>query len=76
VLLTDALFWTAEVAGAAPEFAALYAGDPAKVRRLWVVGEASPAFESGARGLGWEVRDRWQVSAPEDAAQATAPAGR
>jgi len=76
VVLADALFWTAGVAEAAPELAALYAGDPAKVRRLWVVGEASPGFESGARELGWEVRDRWQVSAPEDAVQAAPAAGR
>jgi hypothetical protein len=76
VLLTDALFWTAEVAAAAPEFAALYDGDPAKVRLLLVVGEASPGFEGGARELGWQVRDRWQVAAPEDAELAAPPAGR
>ncbi len=75
VALTDALFWTAGVAEGAQEFAALYAADAAKSRQLWVVGEASPGFVAGARELGWEVRDRWQQAAPEDAAP-VAPASR
>jgi hypothetical protein len=76
VLLTDAVFWTTEVAEGAKEFAALHAGDPAKGRQLWVVGEASSSFKGGARELGWEVRDRWQVAAPEDAAASAPPAPR
>ena len=75
VLLTDAVFWTAEVAEGAQSFADRYAGDPAKERQLWVAGEASLAFKSAARALGWETRDRWQLSSPEDAA-AAAPASR
>jgi hypothetical protein len=68
VLMSDALFWTAEVAEASQGFAKLYAGQAAGSRQLWVVGEASPAFEQGARELGWEVRDHWQLAAKEDAA--------
>ncbi len=70
VALTDAIFWTSDVAEAARAFAGLYASQPTKTRRLWVVGEASPAFKSGARELDWEVRDRWQIAAPQDAEQA------
>ncbi len=66
-VLTDALFWTAETAEAVQAFATVYAGDAAKERHLWIVGEASAAFESGAGTLGWEVHDRWQSAAPEDA---------
>jgi hypothetical protein len=72
VILSDALFWTEEVAPGAKGFAEAYAGDPAKERQLWVVGEASPTFKSGAASLGWEVRDRWQLQAPEDAATGAA----
>lgn len=76
VVLSDALFWTAGVDDGARAFAALYAGDPATARQLWVAGEASPGFVSGARELGWEVHDRWQLSAAEDAAPAPPPAAR
>jgi hypothetical protein len=68
--LADAIFWTTTVAEAAGEFAAIYSGEASKVRLFYVVGEASPAFKSGARQLGWEVRDRWQLSASEDEAPA------
>lgn len=70
LILSDALFWTAEVAEASKEFGAAYTGDPAQERQIWVVGEASPAFKSGAGALGWAVHDRWQLQAPEDAAAA------
>lgn len=65
-VLTDALFWTTETAAAVKSFAAVYAGDPAKERQVWIVGEASAAFKGGAGALGWEVHDRWQSAAPED----------
>jgi hypothetical protein len=74
LILSDALFWTAAVAEGAKEFAAAYAGDPAKERQIWVVGEASAAVKSGVGALGWAVNDRWQLQAPEDAAAATAGA--
>jgi len=74
--LADALFWTGPVAEGAGEFAAIYAEDPSKVRLFYVAGEASPGFVAGARELGWEVHDRWQLSAAEDAAPAPPPAGR
>lgn len=70
VVLSDALFWTAAVDESAREFAAIYAGEPAKARHFWVVGEASAAFKANSRALGWEVHDRWQLAAPEDAAAA------
>jgi hypothetical protein len=73
-LPTDALFWTAEIADAANGFAATYAAEKATERQIWVVGEASPRFKDGAARLGWEVRDHWQLSAPEDQT-ASAPGG-
>ena len=76
LILSDALFWTPAVADGAKEFAAIYAGDSAKERQIWVVGEASAAVKSGAGALGWEVRDRWQLQAPEDAAAAAASASK
>ena len=75
LIYSDALFWTAAVDEAARDFAAVYAGEKASSRGIWVVGEASPAFESGAAGLGWQVHDRWQTSAPEDAAPKAAAEG-
>lgn len=70
VLYSDALFWTPEVGEAARGFAEIYGKEAMKVRQLWVVGPASPGFKAGASELGWEVRDRWQNSAPEDATPA------
>ena len=70
----DAFFWTAEMADAARNFAAIYAGESASSRGLWIVGEASPRFKSEAGKLGWDIHDRWQVSAPEDQTPAAAPA--
>jgi len=66
VLGADAIFWTEEIARAASEFADTYRDEPAKVRELWVVGQASDRFKTGAKGLGWMVFDRWQLAAPED----------
>jgi hypothetical protein len=66
VLGADALFWTEEIARAAAGFAGIYRDQPAKVRELWVVGQASDRFKAGAKELGWTVFDRWQLAAPED----------
>lgn len=71
---TDALFWTAEIADAANGFASTYAAENATERQLWVIGQASDRFKAEAGRLGWQVRDRWQLAAPEDQA-AAAPAG-
>lgn len=76
VLHSEALFWTAEVGDAAKAFASIYGAEAAKARQLWVVGAASPAFKSGSAALGWEVRDRWQTSAPEDASPAASGAAK
>ncbi len=67
VLIADAAFWTVDVAEEVKGFATTYAGEPAGTRQLLLVGEASPGFERGVRELGWVVRDRWHLAAPEDA---------
>mgnify|MGYP001571549392 CR=1 FL=1 len=73
VVTVDTLFWTAEVAAGVRDFVSIYAGDSAPARELWVVGEASDRFKSEAKTLGWQVLDRWQLSAPEDRQAATKP---
>jgi hypothetical protein len=57
----DALFWTEPMAGAAAEFVGTYEGDAAKIRELWIVGEATDRFKSEMKARGWQVLDRWQV---------------
>jgi hypothetical protein len=66
VVLADALYWTRAIAEAAEEFASAYAGVEATKRQLRVAGETSPELRRGLGALGWEVHDRWQLSAPED----------
>ncbi|MCB1008811.1 MAG: hypothetical protein KDB94_07935 [Acidobacteria bacterium] len=66
VLGADALFWTEPMSQAAAGFAEVYRADPARVRELWVVGQASDRFKSESGKLGWTVHDRWQAAAPED----------
>jgi len=75
VVGADAFFWTEGVAEAARGFAGAYREDPARVRELWVVGEASKRFKDEAGKLGWTVYDEWQVAAPEDAEPAPKAAG-
>ena len=60
VVMTDALFWTEEVAEAAQTLAEIYADEAAASRRLYVAGEASSRFKSGAGKLGWEIVDGWK----------------
>ena len=62
VLMTDAILWTEEVAAAARSLAEIYAGETAAPRKLYVAGQASSGFKSGAGRLGWEVVDRWSPS--------------
>jgi hypothetical protein len=75
VVGADAFFWTEGVAEAALGFADAYREDAARVRELWVVGEASKRFKDEAGKLGWTVYDEWQVAAPEDAEPAPKAAG-
>lgn len=58
----DALFWTEPMAGAVAEFVETWAGDGAKTRELWVIGEASDRFKSEMKARGWQVLDRWRVA--------------
>ncbi len=64
VVVTEAVFWTDDVAAAVRDFAEVYGGQPAKVRELWTTGRVSERFSAETAALGWTVRERWQPPAP------------
>jgi len=70
----DRLYWTPEIADAVRTFSTIHAGEKATRRELRVAGEASDRFKAEAKKLGWQVLDRWQLSAPEDRQAITKPA--
>ena len=74
VVSADMLFWTPEIADAVRTFVGHYADEKATRRELRVAGEASDRFKTEAKKLGWQVLDRWQLSAPEDRQATKKPA--
>lgn len=65
VSTAGALFWTEAIAEAAHGFAAIYADDAARERRLYVTGIASERFATEAGRRGWKVIDRWRMDETE-----------
>src|SRR4051812_35158022 len=63
VAVADAAFWTESIATAAGGLSEQFQKEPAKVRDLWLVGEASPRFKDGLKAVGWTVHDRWKPPA-------------